>query len=464
MPTPKEDTIMTKRDEQDSLGVIQVPEGAYYGAQTERARTNFIDSGLKPPPAVIHAIAMIKGFAAEVNLALEQLRPDLAKAVTKAAREVMAGKFQQDFVVDLFQTGSGTSTNMNVNEVIAGRANELLTGRRGGKEPVHPNDHVNLGQSSNDVFPSAIHVAAVTALHEKLLPSLKTLQQALSEKAAAFGSIRKIGRTHLQDAVPIMLGDEFGGYARQVDLAAKRIESASDNLRELALGGTAVGNGLNTHSAFAERVIAKLSKQTGLEFKEAVDHFEAQGAKDAAVALSGSLRSAAVGITKIANDIRLMSSGPRCGIGEITLPSLQPGSSIMPGKVNPVILESMLQICAQVIGNDTVVMLAGQGGVFELNTMMPVMAYNLMQSIELLALGAGSLAEKCISGIAANPETCAAYVDKSLAIATYLVPAMGYDRAAAVSKKAHRTGKSIREVVLEEELMSGEAFDDLLKA
>ncbi|MEJ2095819.1 MAG: class II fumarate hydratase [Deltaproteobacteria bacterium] len=454
---------MTKRDEQDSLGVIQVPEGAYYGAQTERARINFIDSGLKPPPAVIHTIAVIKGFAAEVNLALGRLRPDLAKAVAKAAREVMAGKFQQDFVVDLFQTGSGTSTNMNVNEVIAGRANELLTGRRGGKEPVHPNDHVNLGQSSNDVFPSAMHVAAMTAVHEKLLPSLKTLQQTLSEKAAAFGSIRKIGRTHLQDAVPIMLGDEFGGYARQVDLAAERIESASDTLRELALGGTAVGNGLNTHSEFAERVIAKLSKQTGLEFKEAVDHFEAQGAKDAAVALSGSLRSAAVGITKIANDIRLMSSGPRCGIGEITLPSLQPGSSIMPGKVNPVILESMLQICTQVIGNDTVVMLAGQGGVFELNTMMPVMAYNLMQSIELLALGAGSLAEKCINGIAANAETCAAYVDKSLAIATYLVPAMGYDRAAAVSKKAHRTGKSIREVVLEAELMSGEAFDDLLK-
>ena len=455
---------MAKRNEQDSLGVVQVPEDAYYGAQTERARVNFSDSGLRPPLEVIHAVAMIMRFAAEVNLALNQLDSGLAEAIREAASEVMAGKFDQDFVVDLFQTGSGTSTNMNVNEVIAGRANELLTGRRGGKEPVHPNDHVNLGQSSNDVFPTAIHLAAMTAVYEKLLPCLEMLQQSLIEKAAAFKAIRKIGRTHLQDAVPIMLGDEFGGYARQVALSASRIASAAEDLRELALGGTAVGNGLNTHPGFAERVIAMLSQRTGIDFKEAVNHFEAQSAKDAAVAVSGTLRSAAVSITKIANDIRLMSSGPRCGIGEITLPSLQPGSSIMPGKVNPVIPESLLQICAQVIGNDTTIMLSGQGGVFELNTMMPVIAYNLIQSIQLLALGVRSLAEKCITGIVANPETCAAYVDKSLAIATYLVPALGYDRAAAVSKKAHHSGRSIREIVLEEGLMPGEAFDRLLQA
>lgn len=454
---------MPARQEHDSLGAVAVPEGAYYGAQTERARSNFIDSGLKPPPAVMRSLAMIKRFAAEVNQALGRLDPGIGGAVAAAAREAMDGKFDADFVVDLFQTGSGTSSNMNLNEVIAARANEILTGRRGGRDPVHPNDHVNLGQSSNDVIPTAIHVAALTAIQGQLIPGLETLRQALVRKAEDFKAVRKIGRTHLQDAVPIYLGDEFGAYARQVELAASRLESASENLEELPLGGTAVGNGLNTHPEFAGRVIAKISGRTGIPFREAHNHFEAQSAKDATVEVSGTLRTAAVSLTKIANDIRWLSSGPRCGIGEIELPSLQPGSSIMPGKVNPVIPEALLQIAAQVIGNDTAVMLAGQGGNFELNTMMPLIAYNLMQSIHLLALGTRSFAEKCIQGISANHEACASYVEKSLAMATYLVPALGYDRAAAVSKKAHESGRSVREVVVAEGIMTAEAFEALVK-
>jgi fumarate hydratase class II len=453
---------MKTRVEHDSLGAVTVPQEAYYGAQTERARSNFIESGLKPPGELIHALAMVKRFAAEVNQSLGRLDSKLATAVTAAAGEVMEGKFEKDFVVDLFQTGSGTSTHMNVNEVIAGRANEILTGRRGGKDPIHPNDHVNLGQSSNDIFPTAIHIAAMTAIHRSLMPALAALSEAFKEKAAAFKEIRKIGRTHLQDAVPIRLGDEFGGYARQLELAVKRIESASENLRELALGGTAVGSGLNTHPEFAAQVIAKISAHSGIHFEEAGNHFEAQSAKDAAVEMSGVLRTVAVSITKTANDIRWLSSGPRCGLGEINLPPLQPGSSIMPGKVNPVIPESLLQIAAQVTGNDTTIMLAGQGGNFELNTMMPVIAYNLIQSIQLLALGARSFAEKCISGITVNREACESCLDKSLAIATYLVPLLGYDQAAAVSKKAHQSGRRIREIVVEEGLLSGEAFDRLL--
>lgn len=454
---------MPIRQEHDSLGGVAVPEEAYYGAQTERARSNFIESGLRPPTAFMRSLAMIKWFAAQVNQALNLLDPDLASAVAEAAREAMEGKFDREFVVDLFQTGSGTSSNMNMNEVVAARANEILTGRRGGRDPVHPNDHVNLGQSSNDVIPTAIHVAALTAIEQNLIPELKGLRQALARKAEAFKAIRKIGRTHLQDAVPMVLGDEFGGYARQVELAAARLESSSKNLRELPLGGTAVGNGLNSHPEFAGRVIRGISAHTGIDFKEAENHFEAQSARDATVEVSGSLRTAAVGLMKIANDIRWLSSGPRCGIGEIELPSLQPGSSIMPGKVNPVIPESLIQIAAQVIGNDTAIMLAGQGGNFELNTMMPLIAYNLMQSIHLLALGARSFAQKCVDGISAHREICEAYVEKSLAMATYLVPVVGYDQAAAVSKKAHETGRSVREVVLAEGIMTEEAFAALLK-
>ena len=440
----------------DSLGNIEIPVDAHYGAQTERARQNFTDSGLRLPGVFIRSLATLKRFAATVNGDLKLLDLKLADAIMTACQEVTDGKFDDAFVVDLFQTGSGTSTNMNMNEVIASRANELLTGKKGGRSPVHPNDHVNLGQSSNDVIPSVIHVAGLTTINSELIPALEVLQAALTQKATEFASIRKIGRTHLQDAVPIYLGDEFGGYARQAALSIKRIEIASENLRELPLGGTAVGNGLNTHPGFAERVVQMLSEHLKIDFLEAVNHFEAQSAKDALVEMSGALKTTAVSLTKIANDIRLLSSGPRCGLGEIRIPSLQPGSSIMPGKVNPVIPESVLQIAAQVIGNDLTITLAGQGGNFELNTMMPVMAYNILQSISILSIGARSLGEKCIEGVTADLEKCAFYVNQSLALVTYLVPQLGYDKAAAISKKAHAAGKSIAEVVLEEGILTEE--------
>ncbi|MCP4694739.1 MAG: class II fumarate hydratase, partial [Desulfobacterales bacterium] len=327
---------MKQRQEKDSLGVVSVPADAYYGPQTERARQNTIQSGLKPPTAFLHTLAMIKRFAAEVNGSLDLLKEDVAGAISAAAREVMAGALDSAFVVDLFQTGSGTSTNMNMNEVIASRANELLTGRRGGKAPVHPNDHVNLGQSSNDVIPTTLHISALTAINRDLLPNFELLCRALEEKASAFQNIRKIGRTHLQDAVPMSLGNEFSGYARQAALSIKRIRSASENLGELALGGTAVGSGLNARPGFAPRVIARINDHLNMNFVEAKNHFEAQAARDAAVEMSGALKSVAVSLTKIADDVRWLASGPRCGLGEIRLPELQPGSSIMPGKVNPI--------------------------------------------------------------------------------------------------------------------------------
>lgn len=454
---------MKTRTENDSLGSVELPEDAYYGPQTERARQNFVDSGLRLPVAFIRSLAMIKQMAAAVNSELQLLDPEPAEAIIAAALEVIGGKFDHAFVVDLFQTGSGTSTNMNMNEVIACRANELLTGTKEGKNPVHPNDHVNLGQSSNDVIPSAIHIAGLTALQKELVPALKKLETALVQKTSEFAGIRKIGRTHLQDAVPIYLEDEFGGYARQVALSIQRIENASENLRELPLGGTAVGNGLNTHPKFAHRVIRRLSARLKIGFSEAVHHFEAQSAKDAAVEVSGALKTTAVSLRKIANDIRWLASGPRCGLGEIRIPSLQPGSSIMPGKVNPVIPESVLQIAAQVLGNDLTITLAGQGGNFELNTMMPIIAYNLLQSISILSIGARSLAEKCIQGIEADVEKCAFYVDKSLALATYLVPRLGYDMSATISKKAHDSGKRISDVVVEEGILTQEELDKLIR-
>jgi fumarate hydratase class II len=454
---------MKTRQEKDSLGSVELPIDAYYGAQTERARQNFTDSGLGLPKMFIRSLAIVKRFSAAVNAELRLLDPELADAIMTVAQEVVDGGFDDAFVVDLFQTGSGTSTNMNMNEVISSRANELLTGRKGGKFPVHPNDHVNLGQSSNDIIPSIIHVAGLTAIRTELIPALERLQTALTQKAAEFASIRKIGRTHLQDAVPIYLGDEFGGYARQVALSIKRIRTASENLRELPLGGTAVGNGLNTHPRFAGRVIQMLSDHLKIDFSEAVHHFEAQSAKDAVVEMSGALKTTAVSLTKIANDIRWLASGPRCGFGEIQIPSLQPGSSIMPGKVNPVIPESVLQIAAQVIGNDLTITLAAQGGNFELNVMMPVIAYNLLQSISILSIGARSLSEKCIEGITADQEKCAFYVDKSLALVTYLVPQLGYDKAAAVSKKAHASGKRIADVVLEEGILTQEELEKLIR-
>lgn len=444
---------MKYRIEQDSMGEVQVPEDAYYGAQTQRARENFSISSLRFPSCFMKAMALIKKHAAGVNSELGLLDVGLAQPITTAAEEVLAGKFDDQFVVDVFQTGSGTSTNMNVNEVIAGRANELLTGKRGGKSPVHPNDHVNLGQSSNDVIPSAIHIAALLEIQDQLLPALERLHKELKQKSEAFREIRKIARTHLQDAVPISLGQEFGGYARQVELGLKRLGDAEKSLSELALGGTAVGNGLNTHPEFASRVIAAISKETGLDLREALDHFAAQAAQDAVVETSGTLKTIAVSLIKIANDIRWLASGPRCGLGEITIPSLQPGSSIMPGKVNPVIPEMVLQVSAQVIGHDAAITLGGQAGNFELNGMLPLLAYNLLQSIQCLAAAARTLAGKCVRGIEGNREKCSLNLEQSLALATAFVPAIGYDKAAALAKEAYEKGKTIREVAVEKGLL-----------
>lgn len=454
---------MKYREEKDSMGTVKVPQMAYYGAQTQRAAENFPIGDLRLPPAFIHALAMVKKYAARVNVDLGLLEKKTADTICRAAEEVMDGKLDDQFVVGVFQTGSGTSTNMNMNEVLSSRANEIISGKRGGKSPVHPNDHVNLGQSSNDIIPTVIHMAALIAIHKDLLPALTALQKALAEKAQAFSGIRKLGRTHLQDAVPMELGQEFSGYARQVELGIDRLSSVEKRLAELALGGTAVGTGLNAHPEFASRVIQQIANHTRLPFVEARNHFEAQAAQDAAVEASGALKTVAVSLVKIANDIRWLASGPRCGLGEITIPALQPGSSIMPGKVNPVIPESVLQVAAQVMGNDTTIMMGGQAGNFELNVMLPVIAYNLLQSIELLTAAAGVFAEKCVAGLKANPEVCAGYIEKSLALVTGLVPKIGYDKAAEIAQKAYETGKTIREVVLDEKILPEEELDDLLR-
>ncbi len=453
---------MKYRKEKDSMGTLKVPAGAYYGSQTQRAADNFPISGMTFPSVFIQSLALIKKSAAQVNSDLALLDKKLAAAISQAASEVMGGSYDDQFVLDIFQTGSGTSTNMNMNEVVASRANEILTGKKGGRSPVHPNDHVNLGQSSNDVIPSVIHIAALRLINDKLIPALNSLQQVLLTKSLEFKDVKKLGRTHLQDAVPMTLGQEFSGYARQVELGIQRVRTAEPRLAELALGGTAVGNGLNTHPEFARRVIALISEDTGLAFRQAENHFEAQAAQDASVETSGNLRTVAVSLVKIANDIRWLASGPRSGIGEINIPSLQPGSSMMPGKVNPVISEAVLQVAAQVMGNDTTIMMGGQGGIFELNMMLPVMAHNLLQSINLLASAALVFTEKCLAGITANKETCSASIEKSLALVTALVPELGYDQAAAIAKIAYETGKTIREVALEKKVLPEDELNALL--
>ncbi|MCP4745968.1 MAG: class II fumarate hydratase [Desulfobacteraceae bacterium] len=450
------------RSERDSMGIVRVPEQAHYGSQTQRAVENFYHSGLKPPQGMIHALALIKYCAAQVNEALGLLDGSVARAIADAAQEVMDGRWDQQFVVDLFQTGSGTSTNMNMNEVLASRANEMITNRKGGREPVHPNDHVNLGQSSNDLIPTSMHVAACAAVKKDLRPGLIRLHAVLMEKTAAFHPIRKIGRTHLQDAVPITMGQVFSAYARQMELAVMRIDAVMPRLQELALGGTAVGTGINTHTDFASQTIKKLADHTGIDFTEAVNHFEAQAARDAALETSGVLKTIAAGLVKIANDIRWMGSGPRCGIGELKLPALQPGSSIMPGKVNPVIPEAVIQAAFQVMGNDATIALAAQSGNFELNVTVPLTAYNLLQSIDLLAGHARLLADKCVAGIEAEPVQCEAYIEKSLALATVFVPRIGYDRAAQLAKKAYAEGKTVRQVALEEKILPEEQICELL--
>jgi fumarate hydratase class II len=411
---------MKFREENDTMGTVRVPEDAYYGSQTQRAVDNFPISGILLPTEFIRSLAMIKKFAAQINFELELLEKSKAEAIAQAAAEVIAGKFGDQFVVDVFQTGSGTSTNMNMNEVLATRGNEILTGQKAMKVPIHPNDHVNMGQSSNDVIPTTLHLAVLTSIKDRLLPALDILHDALWQKAAEFEKVIKIGRTHLQDAVPLTLGQEFSGYARQIELGIQRLQGIEKRLAELALGGTAVGSGLNAHPEFAGRVIRNIADRTGIAFTEAVNHFEAQAARDAAVEASGVLKTIAVSLTKIANDIRWLASGPRCGLGEINIPALQPGSSIMPGKVNPVIPEAMIQVAAQVMGNDTTIMLGGQSGNLELNVSIPVIAHNLLQSIRLLASGVEVFTEKCIKNISANREACAANIEKSLAMVTGL--------------------------------------------
>ena len=440
------------RIEKDSLGEVEVPAAAYYGAQTERARRNFPISGLRFPRRFIAALGAIKREAAAVNEELKLVPADVAQAVRQAAGEVVDGKLDEHFPLDVFQTGSATSTNMNANEVIANRAIELLGGTIGSKK-VHPNDHVNASQSSNDVIPTAIHVAAYGAIQEDLVPALVRLHEALDAKARELDPVVKIGRTHLQDAVPVRLGQEFSGYAQQIANGLARLRAAQPRLAELTLGGTAVGTGLNAPPEFAPQVILRLAGATGHPFVPAPNRFEAMAAKDAAVETSGVLKTIATSLTKIANDIRWLASGPRCGIGEIAIPSLQPGSSIMPGKVNPVIPEAVLMVAAQVVGNDATITLAGMSGVFELNVMMPVLAYNLLQSIELLANVSRLLADNCVAGIEANRERCLELVEKSLAMVTALVPKIGYDAAAEIAKESVKTGKTVRELVREKQLL-----------
>jgi len=449
------------RIEQDSMGTMTIPAGALYGAQTARARENFPISGLVFPRPFLRALGMIKEHAAQVNRELGLLDERIALAVMDAAEEMIIGDLDEHFPLDIFQTGSGTSTNMNANEVIANRASQLL-GEQVGSRAVHPNDHVNYGQSSNDVIPTAMHLAAAVEIKEHLLPALDLLCKALGEKARAFDDIVTIGRTHLQDATPVRLGQVFGGYFRQVTLAVGELEHALNGLCELPLGGTAVGTGLNTHPEFAQKVIAGLAEVTGLPLREAKDHFAAQAGKEQVVAASGALKTTAVALFKIANDIRFLASGPRCGLGELQLPAVQPGSSIMPGKVNPVMAESLMQVSAQVVGNDAAITLGALAGNFELNVMMPLMAHNLLQSIDLLGNAVEQFAERCVLGLLADRKRCEALIEQSLAMCTALAPVIGYDRAADIAKQAHQSGKTVREIAMEEKVLPADELDRLL--
>ena len=448
------------RIERDSMGEMQVPAHAYWGASTHRAVLNFPISDLRFPRQFVRALGQIKQAAAQVNESLGTVDAQIAEAIVQAAQEVIDGKLDSHFVLDIFQTGSGTSTNMNANEVIANRASELLGGSRGSRK-VHPNDHVNFGQSSNDVIPTAIHLSALVSIEHDLIPALQGLQRSLEQKAEEFMPVVKTGRTHLQDATPIRLGQEFQGYAGQIERGIARMGHAQNELSEVALGGTAVGTGVNTHPEFAGLVCRRLSEIDGVTVHETSNHFQAQSTLDNVVEASGSLNTLAVSLMKIANDIRWLSSGPRAGIGEIDLPAVQPGSSIMPGKVNPVIAESVTMVCAQVMGNHTTITIAGQSGNFEINVMMPVSAYNLLQSISLLASVTRNFTEQCIKGIKATtkgPEM----VERGLAISTALAPIIGYDEAASISKEAYKTGKAIREVARERTNLSEEELDRIL--
>ena len=449
------------RIERDSMGEMEVPADALYGASTMRAVLNFPISDLRFPRTFIRALGLIKQSAARSNMSLGQLDERIGNAIVAAAQEVIDGPLDRHFVLDIFQTGSGTSTNTNANEVIANRASQLLGGDLGSRL-VHPNDHVNMGQSSNDVIPTSIHLAALLAIKEDLIPGLENLASELEKKSKEFWPVVKTGRTHLQDATPVRLGQEFLGYAGQARYSVQRMQRAQEALAEVALGGTAVGTGVNTHPEFSSRTCSFVSEAAGVEIRETSNHFQAQSSLDALVEASGELKTVAISLHKIANDIRFIASGPRAGLGEISLPEVQPGSSIMPGKINPVIAESVVQVVAQVVGNDAAVTLAGQGGYFELNTMMPVAAHNILESISLLAASANNFADQCVEGIEATtvgPDM----VERGLMLGTALAPAIGYDAAASIAKEAAARGATIRELAKEKTELSDEELDTLLK-
>jgi fumarate hydratase class II len=454
---------MKIRIERDSFGPIEVPADRLWGAQTQRSLANFKISKERMPDALLHALAVVKKASALVNMDLKILDEKKGRAIVAAADEVLAGRHEDEFPLVVWQTGSGTQTNMNMNEVLANRASELLGGERGEARLVHPNDDVNQGQSSNDVFPTAMHVAAAAALREAVIPSMARLRDALQEKVVAFREIVKIGRTHLQDATPLTLGQEFSGYVAQLDHGIAHTEAALPHLLELALGGTAVGTGLNAHPAFAGRVAAKIAELTGLPFVTAPNKFEALAAHDALVHAHGALKTLAASLNKIANDVRWLASGPRCGIGEITIPENEPGSSIMPGKVNPTQSEALTMIAAQVMGNDVAVNIGGMSGNFELNVFKPVIIHNFLMSARLIAEGGESFREHCVVGITANRERIQENLQKSLMLVTALNPHIGYDNAARIAKTAHKTGRTLKETAVELGLVTAEQFDQWVR-
>lgn len=451
------------RTETDSMGTLQVPDDRYWGAQTQRALQNFKIGDERLPRAAIWALGTIKQAVAQVNADLGLLEPGLAEAISKAAQEVIDGTLDDHFPLRIWQTGSGTQTNMNVNEVISNRAIEMLGGEMGSKNPIHPNDHVNKSQSTNDVFPTAIHLAMVRQIQVHLLPRLTALKEAFAEKVSEFAEIVKIGRTHLMDATPLTLGQEFSAYVQQLTAAEQRIAAVLPHLCELPIGGTAVGTGLNTHSDYTTRVVARLSETTGnSQLKRAPNAFEALASRDAVVSASGALKTLAVGLFKIANDIRWLASGPRCGLGELQLPEMEPGSSIMPGKVNPTQCEAVTMVCAQVIGNDTTLAFAGANGALQLNVFMPVIAYNALQSIQLLGDACESFRTNCVVDIVPNTDMIGRHLSESLMLVTALTPHIGYDRAAKVAQHAHEHGCTLREASIALGALTGEAFDELV--
>lgn len=450
------------RIEEDSMGKMEIPADALYGASTQRAVLNFPISGYRFSREFIRALGLLKWASAEANLELGCLDEERATLISRAAEEMIKGSLDAHFILDIFQTGSGTSTNMNANEVLANRCCQFAGKPIGSKEPVHPNDHVNMGQSSNDIIPTALHVAVGESLRNGLLPALEHLHEALERKSLEFWEVIKIGRTHLMDATPIRLGQEFSGYARQVEFGLLRAGNALAAIEEVPLGGTAVGTGLNCHPEFPSKVMHHLWNRTGIAFREARNHFEAQASKDGLVQASGQLKTIAVSLFKIANDIRWLGSGPRCGLGEITLPPTQPGSSIMPGKINPVMCEMVMQVCAQVIGSDATVTWAGANGNFELNTMMPVLGYNILESIRILTNAIETFRTKCIVGLTADKERCEALIEISMAMVTALTPLIGYDRAAEIAQESADTGKTVREICLEWEVLPEDELDRAL--